>query len=149
MNRRLSFGSILGAFLITVGFSLPLSAQTFEEQLTANEETAAGLDKLTAAERSALFAAIERYKETGATMAEAEVKAKEEKQAAVEEAKVAAVADYKNQEQPGVVKRALEIFKREEAAKNQERFTSVLQGKFRGWDGITVFSGKWAGLAAS
>ncbi|GAB5559460.1 MAG: hypothetical protein SynsKO_11070 [Synoicihabitans sp.] len=141
MNRRfmLSIMSHVIVFLAVV--SEALSAQTFEEQLSAQEKMAAGLDKLSEEEKAALFAAIERYKESGVTTAAAEVaqKAEAEKQAAVEEAKVAAVTEYKNREEPGVVKRALEIFKREEAQKNQERFTSVLQGKFRGWEGNTTF----------
>jgi hypothetical protein len=38
-----------------------------------------------------------------------------------------------------MVARALEIFKKEEADRRRERFTSVITGKFRGWEGNTTF----------
>lgn len=118
-----------------------VAAQTFAEQLSPLEQAAVGLDKLTPAERTALFEAIERYKETGAAaaVAEAESKAEAERTAAVEAASSAAVEEYKNREEPGVIARAMEMFKREEAEKEQVRFTSVLTGKFRGWEGNTTF----------
>ncbi|MDB4473621.1 hypothetical protein N9023_01320 [Opitutaceae bacterium] len=88
-----------------------------------------------------MFEAIERYKETGAAaaVAQAESMAVAEREAAVEAASTAAVEEYKNREEPGVIARAMEMFKREEAEKEQVRFTSVLQGKFRGWEGNTTF----------
>lgn len=117
------------------------AAQSFSEQLNASEQAAVGLDRLTPAERTALFAAIERYKETGAAaaVAEAEEKAEHEREAAVEAASVEAVKEYQNREEPGVIARAMEVFKRQEQEKTRERFTSVLQGKFRGWEGNTTF----------
>ena len=57
----------------------------------------------------------------------------------MEAASTAAVKEYKNREEPGVIARAMEMFKREEAENEQVRFTSVLQGKFRGWEGNTIF----------
>ena len=107
-----------------------VTAQTFSEQLTGGQTEAFGLEKLTPAERTALFEAIERYKDTGAAAAAEQ---------AAKEAAEAAVAEYREQEEPGVIRRAMDIFKREEATKNQERFTGVLKGKFRGWEGKTVF----------
>lgn len=118
-------------------------AQTFSEQLNGDEQAEIGLNRLTADERAALFAAIERYKETGAAaaVAEAEKKAEVERIEAVEVATNEAVKEYKNREEPGVIAKAMELFKREEADKDKEkeRFTSVLQGKFRGWEGNTTF----------
>ena len=109
-----------------------------------DEQAEIGLDKLTANERAALFAAIERYKETGAAaaVAEAEKKAEVERVEAVEVATNEAVNKYKNREEPGVIAKPMELSKRQEAEKKQEqeRFTSVLQGKFRGWEGNTSFS---------
>lgn len=152
----------LASLLLTGCLSLASGADTenFEQQLTPAELSATGIDKLSAAEREALFAAIERYKETGvaAAVAEVKVRAEEEKSQAVEAAVAAvetraeeeraqaveaasqeAVAQYKEQEEPGVVTKALELFKREQADKERERFTSVLKGKFRGWEGNTTF----------
>lgn len=126
---RLRFGLLI--VLFGFGGVAAGQAQTFSDQLSPEQRAALGLDKLTAAERAALFEVIERYKETGAAAA------------AQEAAKVAAevaVAEYRQQEEPGVVQRAMEIFRRKQEADNQERFTSVIPGKFRGWDGRTVFS---------
>jgi Fe2+ transport system protein FeoA len=111
---RLFLGLIAVGAISAVGFS-----QSFEEQLSAEERAAIGLDKLSAEERAALFESIERYRSTGVTAAVAEVasKAEQEKAVAVEAAAVAAVDDYKKNEEPGMVAKALEIFKREEADK--------------------------------
>lgn len=116
-------------------------SQSFEDQLSPAEQESIGLGRLTAQERIALFEAIERYKNTGITAAvkEVESKAEEEKAQAIAAAEVAAVDDYKKNEEPGMVAKALEIFKKEEAKKQRERFTSVIKGKFRGWDGNTTF----------
>lgn len=138
--------SLLGlrcGLLVGILGGATIYAETFSEQLSVDEQAEIGLDKLTAIERAALFAAIERYKETGAAaaVAEAEKKAEVERIEAVEVATNEAVKDYKNREEPGVIAKAMELFKREEAKKEQERerFTSVLQGKFRGWEGNTMF----------
>ena len=118
-------------------------AEIFSKQLSVDEQAEIGLDKLTANERAALFAAIKRYKETGAAaaVAEAEKKAEVERVEAVEVATNEAVNKYKNREEPGVIAKPMELSKRQEAEKKQEqeRFTSVLQGKFRGWEGNTSF----------
>jgi len=117
------------------------TGQNFETQLTPAEQQTIGLDKLSAAERAALFEAIERYKTTGVTAAVAAVETKAEvaQAKAVQAAAVAAVDDYKKNEEPGMVAKALELFKREESEKTRDRFTSVLVGKFRGWEGNTSF----------
>lgn len=136
MNYLRVIGMVLGVMLVPVAMG-----QSFEGQLSRTEQTAIGLDKLSAGERTALFEAIERYKTTGiaAAVAEIESKAEMEKAEAVETASVAAVDNYKKNEEPGMVARALEIFKKEEADRRRERFTSVITGKFRGWEGNTTF----------
>lgn len=130
-------------FLFLLGAVLAPFAmgQSFADQLSTAEQESIGLDKLTPTERAALFEAIERYKTTGvaAAVAEVEDKAEAEKAQAVEAAAAAAVDDYKKNEEPGMVAKALEIFKKEEADKQRERFTSVITGKFRGWEGNTTF----------
>lgn len=128
--------------VILAGMFVPgAMGQSFEDQLSVAEQAVIGLDKLSADEKAALFEAIERYKTTGiaAAVAAIESKAEVEKAEAVEAAAVAAVDDYKQNEEPGMVAKALEIFKREEADRQRERFTSVITGKFRGWEGNTTF----------
>jgi len=116
-------------------------AQTFADQLSPEQRAALGLSKLTDEERAALFGAIERYKETGVAEAVAVVQAEAEEatKMAAAAAAAAAVAEYQEQEQPSVIQRALDIFKRDQEEENQERFTTTIPGKFRGWDGRTVF----------
>ena len=131
----------LTLFLLGVVLAPLAIGQSFEDQLSSAEQEMIGLDKLTISERAALFEVIERYKNTGVTAAVAEVenKAQEEKAQAVAAAAVAAVDDYKKTEEPGMVAKALEVFKKEEAERQRERFTSVIVGKFRGWEGNTSF----------
>ena len=61
---RNMFRSAVGVIGCIIGFlgACSVSAQTFAEQLNAAEQAAVGLDKLTTAERAALFEATGRYK---------------------------------------------------------------------------------------
>lgn len=109
----------------------------FSQTLSPEERARLGLDTLTPEQVRALDAAIERYREAGAVEAarRAAVAAEQEKQQAV----ATAVEEYKKTEEPGVVARALDIFKRKEDENRQERITGVLLDPFRGWEGSTLF----------
>lgn len=104
-------------------------AEGFLGQLSPEQKQRLGLDQLTPAQRAELDAAIESYRRTGEV-------------AAARMAAEAAVAEYRKQEEPGVISRALEVFKRnaeDRPAAEAERVTAVLQGKFTGWSGNTLF----------
>lgn len=110
--------------------ALASSPPTFLESLSPEQKKRLGLDRLTAAQHAELGLAIEQYRRTG-EVAAAETAAKE--------AAVAAVAEYKKKEEPGVVTRALEVFRRKANEEKQERITGVLIDKFTGWEGGTLF----------
>lgn len=96
--------------------------------------------------------AIEAYRRTGEVTAArqaaeeasaaAKVAAEKAAAAAAKQAADQAVAEYKKKEEPGVVARALSVFKSvEPPARSDEpdRFTATIPGKFRGWSGRTDF----------
>jgi hypothetical protein len=117
----------LGRILLLGGLlAVPLCAQTFLDQLDAEQRKRLGLDQLTPAQLAELGQAVESYRKTGEV-------------AAAKQAAEAAVAEYKRQEEPGVVSRALEIFKRKEEVDRGERITAVLLDRFDGWSGRTTF----------
>jgi hypothetical protein len=125
------------ACLSVTGVLNAASPATFSETLTAEQRARLGLDKLNPEELRALDAAIAQYRKTGTV--EALQRAKAEAEQAKQEAVAAAVEEYKKKEEPGVVARALEIFKHKEADRRQERITGVLLDPFRGWEGSTIF----------
>ncbi len=102
------------------------AAESFTGSLTAEQKRKLGLDQLTPAKLAELDAAIDSYRKSGETIA-------------VKKAAESAVAEYKKKEEPGVITRALEIFKRKVDEEREERITAVVQGKFSGWSGRTVF----------
>lgn len=106
--------------------AVPLGAQTFLDQLDADQRKRLGLDQLTPAQLAELGQAVEAYRKTGEV-------------AAAKQAAEVAVAEYKRQEEPGVVSRALEVFKRKDAEDRGERTTAVLLDRFDGWSGRTTF----------
>lgn len=103
--------------------AFPLSSRGgFVDSLTVEQKREMGLESLTAEQRSALDAAIDRYRST------------QEKAAAA-----AAVAEYKKKEEPVAVSRAVESYRKKEADRRVERIESRIKGKFRGWSGGTMF----------
>lgn len=98
---------------------------TFLDRLSPERQAELGLDRLTPEQRQQLGAEIEKYRQESATTASTQ-----------------AVEEYRAKEEPGVVRRALEIFQRKqtEAAQQQERITATLVGPFTGWDGKTLFT---------
>jgi len=119
--------AVAGALWLAVA---SVSAATFLESLTAEQKKKLGLDQLTAAQQAELGAAIEQYRQTGEVAAARQ---------AAQQAAETAVAEYKKKEEPGVVSRALEVFRRKDAEAKQERITGVLTDKFTGWSGRTLF----------
>lgn len=103
-------------------------AEGFYSQLTPELRRKLGLEQLSAEQVAELNAAVENYRRQGEVVA-------------AQQAAETAIAEYKKKEEPGVVSRALDIFKRKQAEEKQEaeRITGVLQGRFNGWDGSTLF----------
>jgi hypothetical protein len=113
--------------LILLGLSVAtLSAAGFVDGLTPEQKKRLGLDQLTPAQLAELGSAIETYRQTGEVVA-------------AEQAAAKAVADYKKKEEPGVVSKALEVFKQKDAETKQDRVTAIVLGRFDGWSGNTVF----------
>lgn len=104
----------------------PLSAGTFFDRLTPEQKRRMGIDRLAPAQLAELAAAIEQYRKDSAD-------------AAAQQAAATAVERYKKKEEPGVVSRALDLFRRQQDEAKQERFTATLSGKFSGWEGRTLF----------
>jgi hypothetical protein len=134
------------------GLVLALAAhgQDFTRTMTADEQAAAGLGKLTPGELAQLRAAVERYKagEVGAAqerVAATEEKAKvaEQKAAAAEakvrevEAKVAASAPAKKG--PSWLSALITLEKTAQAPDASEALESRLKSDFTGWRKGTVF----------
>jgi hypothetical protein len=120
----------------------------FSQTLTAAEKQRLGLSHLSAAQLAELDAAIGAYTRGETTVAvqqavqQVERKTEEKVQQAEKKAAVAAetaVAEYKKQQEPGVVARTLERFKRKQDEEQRERFTGRVVGVFRGWRGGTYF----------
>lgn len=117
-----------------LALALGAHAATFLENLTPARKRQLGLDRLTPAQLAELDAAVEQYRKEGASTAAAEAVAR-----AATQATAAAVEEYREKEEPGVVARALDVFKRKHAEEQQERIAAMLPGKFDGWDGATLF----------
>ncbi|MSU49444.1 MAG: hypothetical protein EXS37_10225 [Opitutus sp.] len=134
-------------------------ARPFSQSLTAEQKQRLGLASLTPAQLAELDAAIGAYTRGEATVAvrQTEQKTEERVQQAVQQAErksqeklqqaekkaasaaEAAVTDYKKKQEPGVVARTLEIFKKKQEEDKRERFTARVVGPFRGWSGGTYF----------
>jgi hypothetical protein len=122
--------------------------QAFSQTLTAEQKQRLGLAGLTPAQLAELDAAVGAYTRGETTVAvqqavqQVERKTEEKVQQAEKKAAVAAetaVADYKKKQEPGVVSRALDVFKRRQDEEARERFTGRVVGEFRGWRGGTYF----------
>ena len=142
------------AALLFVPVVLAADIRPFSGSLTTEQKARLGLSGLTAAQWAELDALVGAHARGETAVAvqqverqseqkvrevrqEAEVKVQEARQ----QAAAAAVADYRKKEEPGVVARTLEVFKRKQAEEKQqaERFTARVVGPFRGWSGGTYF----------
>ncbi len=127
----------------------------FSRTLTAEQRERLGLANLSAAQLAELDAAVGAYARGGATAAvEQAVRQVERKSAervqlaeqkavqAEQKAAVAAetaVTEYRKKQEPGVIARTLEVFKKKQEDDKRERFTARIAGPFRGWSGGTYF----------
>lgn len=104
------------------------SGAGFYEQLSAEQRRKLGLEQLSPQQVAELDAAVESYRKAGEVVV-------------AKEAAATAVAEYRKKEEPSVVSRALEVFKRKQVEEQPEpeRITGVLQGRFTGWNGSTLF----------
>lgn len=112
--------------VILFSLSAAVLSAGFLENLTPEQKKRLGLDQLTPQQQAELGSAIENYRRTGEVVE-------------AEKAAAKAVADYKKKEEPGVVSKALEVFKRKDEEAKQERITATIPGKFDGWTGNTLF----------
>jgi hypothetical protein len=105
------------------------AADSFIDKLSPEQRHRMGLDQLTPAQLAELDAAVQQFRRDGAVTA-------------AQEAAATAVAEYKKKEEPSVITRALDLFRRkqEEEKEQQVRFTATITGKFTGWEGRTVFT---------
>lgn len=119
--------------------------RSFSQTLTPEQKQRLGIGTLTPAQLAELDAAVGAYTrgETSVAVQEAVQQAEQRAEVKVQEAKKAAaqtaVAEYKKKEEPGVVARTLEVFKRKQTEEAQEKFTARVVGPFRGWTGGTYF----------
>ena len=132
--------------LFTVRAAEP--AKPFSATLTLEQRQRLGLGSLTPAQLAELDAAIGAYTRGETTVAvqqavqqveqrsEAKVQQAEKKAAVAAES---AVAEYKKKQEPGVIAKTLEVFKRRQDEDKRERFTGKVVGEFRGWRGRTYF----------
>lgn len=113
--------------MIFVGMAVSAWAAGFYGQLTPEQRRKLGLEQLSPQQVAELDAAVDAYRQ-------------QSEMVVAKQAAETAVAEYKKKEEPGVVSRALEVFKRtQNEAKESERITAVLQGRFTGWNGSTLF----------
>ena len=119
---------LLRLAFLAAGLATSAWAAGFLDQLSPEQRRKLGLDQLSADQLAELAAAVETYRQTGEV-------------AAAKQPAESAVAEYKKKEEPSVVSRALEVFKRkqEQEKSAEERITAVLQGRFSGWSGGTLF----------
>jgi len=138
----------LGALVLAV----TMHAQDFTRTMTAEEQAAAGLEKLSPAELAKLKAAVERYKagavavvqeqaEQKVAATEAKVKEAEKKVAAAEvKAKEAAAnADQDKKSGPSWLRALVTLNKVTENPATAQALESRIAGQFRGWRRGTVF----------
>jgi len=138
-----------------VGSSAAEERPPFSATLGPAEKQRLGLAGLTATQLAELDAAVAAYARGETTVAvqqavrqveqkseqrvqqvEQQVQAAEQKAAT---AAAVAVAEYQKKQEPGVIARTLEVFKRKQEEDKRERFTSRVVGEFRGWSGGTYF----------
>lgn len=96
---------------------------TFLDRLTPERMRELGLDRLTPEQLEKLGVEIENYRQDQAVTAA-----------------TTAVEEYRKKEEPGVVRRALDLFQSKQREESRERITAILVGPFTGWDGKTLFN---------
>ena len=86
-------------------------------------------------------AQVERATEEKVTQAvkQVEQQAAVKVQQAEQKAAVTAVEEYKKKQEPGVIARTMEVFRRKQEETHRERFTAKVVSEFRGWNGGTYF----------
>ena len=143
--------SVSLVLVLLLGAAVAAAAETpvpFSRTLTAEQKQRLGLAGLTAAQLAELDRTVGAYARGEAAVAvETAVKKVEQATAqkivaAEQKAAVAAesaVADYKKKQEPGVVARTLEVFKKKQEEDKRERFTAKVVGPFFGWGGGTYF----------
>jgi flagellar motor protein MotB len=134
-------------------------APPFSQTMTAAQKQRLGLDAMTPAQLAELDAAVAVYasgeKTAAVSQAVAEVRqqadeqvrqaeqkaqlSQQQMQQAQEKAAETAVEEYKKKQEPGVIARTLEIFKRKQEEEHREHFIGHVVGEFRGWNGGTYF----------
>ncbi len=122
---------LTGALLAAVAAA---PAQDFTRTMTAGEQAAAGLAKLTPEELARLKAAVERYK-SGELAAGEEGAAK----AGREAKERAAAAESAGKRQPAWLGALATLRRVNEKPEEQEALETRLAGDFRGWERGTVF----------
>lgn len=135
--------------IVLVGFaSFGLRAgeemRPFSQTLDANEKQRLGLAALMPAQIAALDAAVAAYAHGQKAAAVQQAVVETERQAAskvqqAEQKAATAVEEYKKKQEPGVIARTLEVFKRKQEEEHRERFMARVLGDFRGWSGSTYF----------
>jgi hypothetical protein len=136
-------------FVVLIGVVVAMAhaeeTRPFTQTLSPEQKSRLGLAGLTPAQLAELDTAVTAYTrgESAAVVQQVtqqvERRAAERVQEAEKKAADAAVADYKKKQEPGVIARSLEIFKRKEEDNKRERFTARVVGEFRGWSGGTYF----------
>jgi len=121
------------------------SPRPFSATLTPEQKQRLGLANLTDAQLAGLDAAVGAYTRGEATVAvqqavkQAEQQTEQKVQLAEKKAAETAVTEYKKKQEPGVVARALDVFKHKQDEQKTQRFTAHVVGEFRGWSGGTYF----------
>ena len=122
MRPRLTALSIVLFAFVCVG-----SRGSFLETLSFEQKKQMGLDQLTAAQAAAINEAVEHYQGRDVAVL-------------TQKAAATAVEEYKAKQEPGVVARALNIFKQKQEEASAERLMCHIQGSFNGWAGGTLFA---------
>ncbi|MDB6094741.1 MAG: hypothetical protein JWM32_2303 [Verrucomicrobia bacterium] len=151
MARVQPFGMKFLGCLVMLACMLALAVRAaeperpFTETLTAEQKERLGLAALTPAQQEELNAAINAYTRGAKTaaveqaVAQVQQRAAEDVQVAQKKAADEAVAEYKKKQEPGVIARTLDVFKRRQEEDKRERFIAHVVGEFRGWQGGTYF----------
>jgi hypothetical protein len=123
MNKRLL------RLLLVVGATLaaaPLSRAGFVESLTPAQREALGLTGLTPGQAAAVDDAVEAY-------------SNKHDEVVATKAAVAAVAEYKQKEEPAAIAKAVASGKAQAKSDEIVRIIAHVTGKFSGWAGATLF----------
>lgn len=121
------------------------AGRPFSQSLSDEQKQRLGLGGLSSAQLTELDAAIAIYARGEATSAveqavkQSEHQAEEKVRQAEKKAADTAVADYRKKQEPGLIARTLDGFKRKQEEDKAERFTVHVVGEFRGWQGGTYF----------